>query len=64
MAKKLTSLVKCENCKNAKLMQWMRNPVIAECRIHGEREVAGTMRKCDHWERDGRVKNITHYTDE
>lgn len=57
-------LVQCLHCKNATLMQWMKNPVICECAETGVREVAQMERLCSHFiqsETDHPVEHFDHY---
>lgn len=54
--------VKCKDCANAVLMQWDKNPVIAQCGIRGGREVANTVRVCCDFKKVKSVKPIIHYT--
>lgn len=61
MAKKKSELVRCINCKNAKLMRWFKNPIIAECTTTGEREVAEQKRFCDRYQEDKSQKEVKQF---
>lgn len=36
----------CYDCANAHLMQWADDPVVAECGVNHERQVASTLLPC------------------
>ncbi len=57
-------MVKCYDCKHGKYMQWMKNPVICECRQTGERYVAEARRLCGRFEEHTSrgAPEITHYS--
>ena len=65
MAKKAktkdTSSVSCTECAYATLMQWGNDPIIADCKAHGCREVASHKRTCASYEPSVRLpKPIKH----
>ena len=48
--KKTIELHACLNCQFAHLMRSEnRNPIVSECRLTGEREVASTLLKCEYF---------------
>ena len=50
MAKKEKKpMVKCFDCKEAKLMQWYDNPVVSICHHRLYKDVANTPRQCSHF---------------
>ena len=54
------------DCRNAALLQWFDNPVVAECtkRVFGHRFVAASNRFCaDFGKRGGKplIKHYSHY---
>jgi len=55
--------VKCMYCKNAgAFYQWQQNPVIAECMITKERQVALTRRLCKLYvPSDSEDREIQHF---
>lgn len=59
--KKSNEPVCCYDCKHAELMQWFRNPIIAGCKVRGEREVAQTKRKCERFEPNNGWRKVKHY---
>ncbi len=61
MAQKQETFVKCINCKWADLMQWMENPIIAQCNIRDERQVAASKRICKEFIERTKEAPITHY---
>lgn len=48
--KQYTSSVSSTECANATLMQWGDDPIIADCKAHGCREVASQKRTCIDYE--------------
>lgn len=65
MAKKAktrdTSSVSCTECAHAALMQWGDDPIIADCKAHGCREVASHRRTCNNYEPSAHLpKPIKH----
>ena len=44
--KNVKALVRCVDCHNANLMRYGNDPLIAECRFGGIRNVASTPRVC------------------
>lgn len=47
MAKKEKKpMVKCIECRNAKLLQWDNNPIISVCNYRMYKDVANTPRQC------------------
>ncbi len=64
----VTEFVQCLHCKHATAYyQWYENPVIAQCAIHGDRQVAQTKRVCKTYvERYGEpeIQHFDHYEDE
>lgn len=63
MATVKAKMVRCYDCKHGKYMQWMKNPIICECRWTGERFVAESRRICPRYEDASRkgTPEITHY---
>lgn len=55
------NMVQCINCKYATYMQWFKNPVIAECKILKERQVAEAKRICKEFKERLEPGNITHF---
>lgn len=50
MAKKEPKqMVRCFDCKEAKLLQWGNNPVISMCKYRLYKDVANTPRQCNHF---------------
>jgi hypothetical protein len=50
MAKKEPKqMVRCFDCKEAKLLQWGNNPVISMCKYRLYKDVANTPRRCDYY---------------
>lgn len=50
MAKKEPKqMVRCFDCKEAKLLQWGNNPVISMCKYRLYKDVANTPRQCSHF---------------
>ena len=48
--KKTIELHACLGCQFAHLMRSEnRNPIVSECRLTGEREVASTLLKCEYF---------------
>lgn len=62
MMRKQRELIRCVDCKYAQLMQWWDNPVIAQCTLRDEREVAMSRRLCASYEPSNKPKNIQHLT--
>jgi hypothetical protein len=56
-----TTMVQCRKCKHATLMQWFKNPIIAQCAIHGDRQVAESNRICKEFVESFNEAPITHY---
>lgn len=56
-------MVRCYECKHGKYMQWMKNPIICECKLTNERFVAEARRMCPRYEDAPRkgAPEITHY---
>lgn len=54
-------LIKCIDCKNAILMRWFKNPIIAECKTTGERQVAEAKHFCDMHQKDHSVKEVKQF---
>ncbi|MCD8318560.1 MAG: hypothetical protein LUC45_06885 [Paraprevotella sp.] len=50
MAINKVRMVRCDDCKHGKYMQWMKNPIICECNWTGERYVAEAKRLCARYE--------------
>jgi hypothetical protein len=42
-------------------MQWMKNPIICECTLTGERFVAESVKVCPTFEAAQKEVEITHY---
>lgn len=62
MASNKVTMIQCMNCKHGKFMQWMKNPIICECTLSGERFVAEARRICSLYEPSGNeTPTITHY---
>lgn len=59
--KKEKQLVRCIDCVNASCMQWMKNPVVAYCRVGDERQVAESRRYCKEFKASNVPPQITHY---
>lgn len=53
--------IRCIDCKKAFLMQWDKNPIIAQCRTEG-RQVANAVHSCKHFVKADSQGKITHYT--
>lgn len=47
--KKEISYNKCYDCSNAILMQYSDDPIVAECKVNHERQVASTLLPCPHF---------------
>lgn len=60
-SKKDKDFTRCINCANATFMQWMKNPVIAYCRITDERQVAEAKRLCKEFKLSNKEPQVTHY---
>ena len=64
----VTEFVQCLHCKHATAYyQWYENPVIAQCEIHDDRQVAQTKRVCKTYvERFGEpeIHHFDHHEDE
>ncbi len=56
-----SSFVKCIDCKHAKFMQWYENPIIAECLLHKDRQVALAKRLCPMFTRSNADPEIQHF---
>ena len=61
MLKKPKTPVQCRYCKHAALMQWWDNPIIAQCDVTGEREVAETKRLCETFEKRVKAEIVEHF---
>ena len=61
------SLARCFRCKHAVFMQWLENPIIAECQIRHERFVAMIDRQCPLYEmsyiEEPEIAHYDHYED-
>ncbi len=56
------NMVTCLQCKHGRFMQWMKNPIICECRLKNERLVAASRRLCPQFEASGIDRpEVTHY---
>lgn len=56
-------MIQCIHCKHGKYMQWMKNPIICECTLSGERYVAEARRICPSFDESGaREPQITHFS--
>lgn len=61
-SKNADKLIKCINCRHARLLQWMENPLLSECDFSHECQVAGVKRMCDHFEfTETPNQDIKHY---
>lgn len=60
MAANIT-MSQCKNCKHAKLMQWFKNPIIAECTLFNERQVAEANRICKDFSQRHDTPEIKHF---
>lgn len=49
MKKQEEKAVRCIDCKLAVLQRWDNNPVVAYCNHYRVREVANTLRRCQHF---------------
>lgn len=60
--------IKCFLCKHATLMQWMENPIVADCKLHHERFVAMSEHPCTQFEASGipepEIIHYDHYEEE
>ncbi len=56
-----SSFVKCIDCKHAKFMQWYENPIIAECMLHKERQVALAKRLCSLFAPSNAEPEVLHF---
>lgn len=54
-------MVQCLNCKHATLMQWFKNPIIAQCAAHNDRQVAESKRICKEFAARTDEATVTHY---
>lgn len=58
-------MIQCLHCKHGRYMQWMKNPVICECSLNGERFVAEARRLCalydDAGSREPEIVHFSHY---
>lgn len=54
-------LVQCTKCKHATLMQWFNNPIIAQCSVFNDRQVAESRRVCKEFSLDYNQKDIKHF---
>ena len=53
---------RCFLCKHATLMQWMENPIIADCKLRHERLVAMSDHQCVLFEASNNPEpEISHY---
>ncbi len=59
----LDNFVRCIDCKNATAYyQWQKNPIVAQCSILKERQVAETNRLCKLFSASfGESRNIQHF---
>ena len=55
------AFVKCIDCKHATFMQWYENPVIANCQVHKERQVAQAKRLCQAFAPSNCEPEIQHF---
>ncbi len=66
MASKTPSnkFVQCISCKHAEYMQWYENPIIANCGLLRERQVAEANRICRLYAKrttDIKISHFDHY---
>lgn len=63
MAVNKDKMVRCLDCKHGKFMQWMKNPIICECKMTNERQVAEAYKLCNIYEENYTKKapEITHF---
>lgn len=55
-------LISCRTCAHATFMQWFENPVIAQCAMFGDRQVADSMRRCKQYHyRDNSDRPVQHF---
>ncbi|MBO5180876.1 MAG: hypothetical protein J6B92_03175 [Paraprevotella sp.] len=57
----MANMIQCIHCKNGRFMQWMKNPIICECTLTGERFVAESVKVCPTFEAAQKEVEITHY---
>lgn len=61
------TLARCFRCKHAVFMQWLENPIIADCQIRHERFVAMIDRQCPLFEpsyiEEPEITHYDHYED-
>ena len=65
-----TKMVCCKNCLHACLIQYDRNPILADCtkrptgddKFPYDRDVASSMKNCSMWKLDPNEKQIEHRT--
>ncbi|MBQ9286502.1 MAG: hypothetical protein IJ209_09545 [Bacteroidaceae bacterium] len=53
--------VKCIDCTHASFMQWYDNPIIAQCKLHNDRQVACAKRICQSFAPATTRPNIEHF---
>ncbi|MBP5769808.1 MAG: hypothetical protein J6W75_00395 [Bacteroidaceae bacterium] len=55
--------VRCLDCRHGVFYQYFRNPIVNDCLISGERNVAESRRICSDFSprTDGQPPQITHY---
>lgn len=54
------TIVKCITCKHAVLYGYGTDPVIADCKKHGDRQVANAPRVCDDYIEELNKQIIQH----
>lgn len=54
MPKKQIRLVSCEQCRNARLVQWGNDPLVSYCRYSNYGEIASKPRECGKYEAGSR----------
>ncbi|MGM9674690.1 MAG: hypothetical protein ACI3X9_04390 [Bacteroidaceae bacterium] len=53
--------VSCMECRWATLMQWYENPVVAQCAVKGDRQVAASRRICKEYKKRADKPQIQHF---
>ncbi|MBP3567422.1 MAG: hypothetical protein IKA86_05930 [Paraprevotella sp.] len=63
MAANKERMIRCLECKHGRFMQWMNNPIICECAITNERQVAEAYKLCNLFNENysQEAPSITHY---
>lgn len=57
---KQKQLHRCYDCLKAHLIQWADDPIIAECSLTGERDVANSLNSCTSFKQGPKDQEIEH----